>query len=184
MVAASEKVYGMRYASSNAGTCDSLVEPFLSGREFTVGILGTGPSSRLVGVTEHVWKKQQQQQSKPEEGMGEVMDFASRTSKSANHDTPLSCEERQLDSADKFVKAAGQVALDSWNVFGCRDAGRVDIRFDSEGPDGVPNVLEINPISGLLPGHSPLPTSAAVNGTSYEDLLSGIIESALERAYV
>ena len=40
---------------------------------------------------------------------------------------------------------------------------------------------KINPISGLLPGHSPMPTSAAANGTSYEDLLSGIIESALER---
>lgn len=134
---------GVRALAAKFPGQDILVEPFLSGREFTVGILGTGPSSRLVGVTEHVWKKQQQQ-SKPEEGMGEVMDFASRTSKSANHDTPLSCEERQLDSADKFVKAAGQVALDSWNVFGCRDAGRVDIRFDSEGPDGVPNVLEVS----------------------------------------
>jgi hypothetical protein len=42
------------------------------------------------------------------------------------------------------VKAACQVALDAWKTFGCRDAGRVDIRFSSNEPDAVPNVLEVS----------------------------------------
>ena len=99
---------------------------------------------------------------------------------------------------DPKVKRACQVALDAWSVIGCRDAGRVDIRFDSNEPDAVPNVLEVgahlsqglglgysvvqvNPIAGLLPRHSPLPACAEENGISYETLLTSIIEIALRR---
>lgn len=39
----------------------------------------------------------------------------------------------------------------------------------------------MNPIAGLLPGHSPLPASAAVNGLGFESLLRAIIESAVSR---
>lgn len=41
----------------------------------------------------------------------------------------------------------------------------------------------MNPISGLLPGHSPLPASAERNGISFEELLAGIIEGAAQRGY-
>lgn len=40
----------------------------------------------------------------------------------------------------------------------------------------------MNPISGLPPGHSPLPASAESNGISFEYLLAGIMESAFQRA--
>lgn len=137
---------GVRALAAKFPGQDILVEPFLSGREFTVSILGSGNASRLVGITEHEWKQKPKQGGDGDgsDGGGKGdLDFASRTSKCASEDTPLSCVIQSLDSADKHVKAAGQVALDSWNVFGCRDAGRVDIRFDSEGPNGVPNVLEV-----------------------------------------
>lgn len=203
---------GVRALAAKFPGQDILVEPFLSGREFTVSILGTGPSSRVIGVGEHPWKHMPKTEDltgiiRKDVGAGGAagqgeMEFASQGSKSSSGDTPLTYVVWSPDSTDKLVKAAGQVALDSWNVFGCRDAGRVDIRFDTEGPDGVPNVLEvslsyfptclmletncckINPISGLLPEHSPLPSSAAANGISYEDLLSGIVESAYERVHV
>ncbi|KOC14126.1 D-alanine--D-alanine ligase [Aspergillus flavus AF70] len=83
--------------------------------------------------------------------------------------------------AEPQVKVACQVALDAWRSLGCRDAGRVDIRFSSDEHDAVPNVLELNPISGLLPGHSPLPSSAEENGLPYKRLLAAIIQSALTR---
>ncbi|GAB1210890.1 hypothetical protein APSETT445_009707 [Aspergillus pseudonomiae] len=80
-----------------------------------------------------------------------------------------------------LVKVACQVALDAWRTLGCRDAGRVDIRFNSNEHDAVPNILELNPISGLLPGHSPLPLSAEENGVPYKSLLAAIIQSAVTR---
>lgn len=40
----------------------------------------------------------------------------------------------------------------------------------------------MNPIAGLLPGHSPLPASAEENGLSFEALLTAILESALSRS--
>ena len=140
---------GVRALAAKFPGQDILVEPFLSGREFTVSILGTGTSSRLVGITEHGWTQSKQDGKDAAAAAAAAagqrdLDFASRTSKCATDDTPLSCIVRPLDSTDKQVKAAGQVALDSWNVFGCRDAGRVDIRFDVEGPEGVPNVLEVS----------------------------------------
>jgi hypothetical protein len=42
-------------------------------------------------------------------------------------------------------------------------------------------VVQVNPIAGLLPDHSPLPATAKMNGLSFKDLLSEIIESTLRR---
>ncbi|KAE8146521.1 hypothetical protein BDV25DRAFT_49225 [Aspergillus avenaceus] len=149
---------------------DILVESFLSGRELSVSILGTGTLSQVIGVTEFYWQKSDATKH----------DFASRQSKASSGDERL-VRNDAVAMDDPQVQAACQVALDAWNVCGCRDAGRVDIRFDAETPDAIPNVLEINPISGLLRGHSPLPASAEGNGMSFEALLAAIIESALQR---
>ncbi|KAL4894292.1 hypothetical protein BDV59DRAFT_207305 [Aspergillus ambiguus] len=159
---------------------DILIEPFLAGREFTVSILGTGQCSRVVGVREHVWTGPSGSNDN-----GEVNtipeNFATRESKCANEKL-LQVHDYELRSiTDSQISAASLVALRAWRVFNCRDAGRVDIRFDSNEPRSVPNVLEINPIAGLLPGHSPLPESAQRSGISFEELLNSIIESVLQR---
>jgi D-alanine-D-alanine ligase len=62
---------------------------------------------------------------------------------------------------------------------GCRDAGRVDLRCDAE---GVPHVLEINPLPGLHPTHSDLPMTCAALGMPYQSLIARIIDSAWQRA--
>ncbi|KID75999.1 D-alanine--D-alanine ligase [Metarhizium brunneum] len=155
---------------------DILVESFLSGREFTVSILGTGPCSRVIGIREHIW------QTVPENGNGyqATQEFACWKSKLSEGCLLRYNDAHDMD--DAHVKAACQVALDTWTALGCRDAGRVDIRFSSDDANGVPNVLEVNPIAGLLPGHSPLPASAEENGLSFEALLTAILESALSRS--
>ncbi|RJE18808.1 D-ala D-ala ligase [Aspergillus sclerotialis] len=152
-----------------------LIESFLPGREYTVSILGTGSTSRVIGIREFIWQS-------PSDRNGDhiALDFASRKSKSSTSNR-LVCDDPH-DMTDPQIRAACQVALAAWRVLGCRDAGRVDLRFDSHEPHAVPNVLEVNPVSGLLPGHSPLPGSAESNGISFEQLLAGIIESALQRS--
>lgn len=126
---------------------DILVESFLSGREFTVSILGTGTSSRVIGIREFIWQQQKSPSDNDTSNSCDPtppdLDYTSRKSKSSKEDDQLVCND-SLDMDDPHIGAACQVALDAWNVFGCRDAGRVDIRFDSDKPNSVPNVLEVS----------------------------------------
>lgn len=124
---------------------DILVEPFLPGREVTVSILGTGSRSRVIGIREHIW------QTKNKNGYTSKLDFASQRCKSSG-DQMLAYNDT-VDTSDSLIQAACQVSLDAWNVFGCRDAGRVDLRFDS---DGIPNVLEVSPSASMNRRGGPL----------------------------
>ena len=138
-----------------------LVENYLSGREFTVGILGTGNKSRNLGVLEVLYR--------PGADYG-VYSFINKER----------CEElieyRLVD--DEIAIRASKFALAVWKGLGCRDAGRVDLRLDNK---GIPNFLEVNPLAGLHPEHSDLCIIASKVGMSYRQLIGEIIESALER---
>ena len=119
---------------------DLLVESFLSGREFTVSILGTGSNSRVIGIREHIWRGSPSC-GENGDGLQAEHDFAGWEDKSSKK--CLLEYSDALDMKDPQVKAACKVALDTWSVFGCRDAGRVDIRLDSHEADAIPNVLEV-----------------------------------------
>ena len=140
-----------------------LVETYLPGREVTVGILGTGEKARVLGVLAVKLL------NGAEPG---VYSYANKEL----------CEERVKYSIVKkkeLVEQAGRLALDAWRALGCRDAGRVDIKAGA-GPSDL-YVLEINPLAGLHPTHSDLPILCAQAGIKYEDLIKGILDSALER---
>jgi D-alanine-D-alanine ligase len=138
-----------------------LVEQYLPGRELTVGILGTGNRSHIVGVMEVLYRPG------AEEG---VYSFINKER----------CEElleyRIVDD-DVAVKAS-KFALSVWRGIGCRDAGRVDFRLDDK---GIPNFLEVNPLAGLHPEHSDLCIIASLAGVSYRQLIASIIGSTMER---
>ena len=70
------------------------------------------------------------------------------------------------------------LALRTWRCFGCRDAGRVDLRLDEE---GNPHVLEINPLAGLNPRDSDLPILCSLSGIEFRELIERIMNSAMER---
>ena len=83
-----------------------LVETFLPGREFCVGILGTGPAGYALGVLEIVLK---------EEAEPEVYSYTNKKD----------CQRLVLYSlaADAAATEARQMALDVWKGLGCRDGG-------------------------------------------------------------
>jgi D-alanine-D-alanine ligase-like ATP-grasp enzyme len=62
---------------------DILVESFLSGREFTVSILGTGVQSRVIGIREHLWQTDSSNGTKNGCHSDSSSDFASGLSKSS-----------------------------------------------------------------------------------------------------
>jgi D-alanine-D-alanine ligase len=57
---------------------------------------------------------------------------------------------------------------------------RIDFRLDANDGD-KPYILEVNPLPGLNPGYSDLCIEAAADGWSYEELINGILNSAIER---
>jgi D-alanine-D-alanine ligase-like ATP-grasp enzyme len=117
-----------------------LVEKFLAGREFTVGILGTGDDAWVLGVDEIVWNDPITGDSDADVDVTQFATEKSRTSE----DWDGIADEIPANRADPQVERACIVALRAWRAIGCRDGGRIDIRFDASA--GVANVLEVSDV--------------------------------------
>lgn len=139
----------------------ALVEEYLPGREFTVGILGTGDDARSLGVME--------------------VEFVDRGADSTyGYDIKQDWETRvryRLVSGPVSDEAA-DVALRAWRALGCRDGGRLDLRT---GSDGSVQFLEVNPLAGLNPDTSDLPILCRLGGMTFGALIDGIMKSAMAR---
>ncbi len=138
-----------------------ILESFLPGREFTVGITGTGSKAVSTGVMEVLLQK------------GADPDSYSYANKK-HYETRV---KYSLADDPEALKAA-ETALAAWRGLGCRDGGRIDLRSDE---NGIPMFLEVNPLAGLNPEISDLPILCGMSGISYQELIKRIMESALER---
>jgi D-alanine-D-alanine ligase len=138
-----------------------LLETYLPGREFTVGIAGTGRDTVSIGVMEVL-----------------LLDQAERAGYSyankKNYEDVVTY--RLVD--DEAARQAEELAVAAWRGLGGRDGGRIDLRTDGE---GTPHFLEVNPLPGLHPIHSDLPILARLGGMSYRELIGRIMASALKR---
>ncbi len=139
-----------------------LVERFLSGREFTVGILGTGPDAEALATLEPVLRA------------GADAEVYSYRNKAEWRELV----DYRLLEAGALRREVEAVALAAWRCLGCRDAGRVDLRLDER---GRPHMLEVNPLAGLTPQHSDLPIMAALSGLDYRGLIGAILDRACRR---
>lgn len=138
-----------------------LVEAYLPGREFTVGIVGSGAAAEAVGVVEVVLRP---------EAEANAYSYVNKEK----------CEELvtyELAPEDA-ARPCRELALRSWRGLGCLDGGRVDVKMDR---DGAVNFLEVNPLAGLHPEHSDLPIICSLMGISYQTLMERIMASACER---
>ncbi|MFN9721065.1 MAG: D-alanine--D-alanine ligase, partial [Planctomycetota bacterium] len=140
-----------------------LVETYLSGREFTVGLIGTGDDAQVLGTMEIV-----------------LLDGAEPGAYS--YLNKERCEElvrySMVSNADPEVAEAERIALAAWKVLKCRDGGRIDLRSDGR---GQPNFIESNPLAGLHPQHSDLPMIATGAGMPYRVLIGTLVNSASRR---
>lgn len=138
-----------------------LVEEFLPGREFTVGITGTGTSASILGVSEIVPK---------EKYVGQAYGYENKS----DWEDKLEI----VPATDKDAQGAGEVALAAWRVLRCRDGGRADVRLDRH---GKPRFIEVNPLAGIRPGYSDLCFIADFQKLSYRDLIGKFLDSFLAR---
>jgi len=139
-----------------------LVEAFLPGREVTVGVVGHGTGARVVGVME--------------------VSFTDRAETAAytalNKDEYVDRVSYRLVDGEPLADEARRTSLAVFHALGCRDAARVDLRCDAE---GRLNFLEVNPLPGINHVRSDLPIMARLAGTSYQQLIAAIVDSARAR---
>lgn len=138
-----------------------LVETYLPGREFTVGILGSGAQAEALAVMEVVLRPD------AERGVYSLH----------NKEHYENLVDYRLENS-LLGKRVTETALAAWDALGCRDAGRIDIRLDT---DGVPNFIEANPLAGLNPIRSDLAIMAKLSGKDYQTIIRRIIDSAVQR---
>jgi D-alanine-D-alanine ligase len=147
-----------------------LVEEFIEGREFTVGVLENGKTEVLPileidfsscaksGEYFYSWRMKEFQGNVE---MGLTPTFY--------------CPARLDRETEKKIK---EVALRTHRAVGCLDISRTDIRLSE---DNIPYVLEINPLPGLNPKESNFPIMAYAAGMTYDDLIESILMSAYKR---
>ena len=138
-----------------------LVETYLPGREFTVGILGTGKDARALGALEVILKP-----------------AAEKNAYSYENKEHYDKLVEYVLVRDEEAQKAMEISLMAWRGLDLKDAGRIDLRSNAH---GVPHFMEVNSLAGLNPVRSDLPILCSKIGMSYHKLISAIIKSALKR---
>jgi D-alanine-D-alanine ligase len=150
-----------------------LAEAYLPGQEFTVAILGNEPDVRCLPTIRYRFE------TLPE-GALPVMGYEAKWV----WDTPeaalqvLECPAQIEGGLNRRIQAT---ALSAYRAIGCRDWARVDLRLDAQ---GVPQVLEINPLPGIIPdpaANSCFPRAAAAAGMEYAELIQTVVRIAWRR---
>ena len=145
----------------------ALVEEFLPGAEVTIGILGTGPTARVLGSMEVV----------PLRELREDFVYSIDLKRDLNfHERIEYCVPPR--QSRELVARMEDVALAAYRALGCRDVARVDLRVAR---DGSPKFMEVNPLPGIKPGWSDMAVLANKVGMTYERLILSIVEAATER---
>jgi D-alanine-D-alanine ligase len=137
----------------------ALVEEYLPGREFTVGVVGSGHEAVAIG------------------GMEVICADNLPYSVEVKENYENYCRYTTLD--ENIADECLTVALSAWKALEAVDAGRIDLKADRNGRICF---IEANPLAGLNPVHSDLPILARMYGVEYQKLMEMIMESAVRRA--
>lgn len=141
----------------------ALVEEYLSGREFTVGLL----------EDEHLQALPPMEVRFHDADDFHVYSYAHKIDAdgSVSFEVPSQVEPALAEWLERTAKAA-------FEVLGCRDFARIDLRLDDS---GEPHFIECNPLPGLAPGWSDLCVIAQAAGLSYRELIQKILAPAMRR---
>jgi D-alanine-D-alanine ligase len=142
----------------------ALIEAYIPGREFTVGLLGDR-RPRVLPPMEILFKDKNVERP--------VYDFQIKQEweKHVRYECPAQLAPGEL-------KAIERVCRETFAALDCRDVARVDLRLT---PKGEFYVIEVNPLPGLTPGYSDLCLIATAAGIEYRTLIGDILEGGLKR---
>ena len=133
-----------------------LAEEFVTGREFTVAVLGSGKDARALPIVEIVAPQGN-------------YDYQN---KYFTDDVQYLCP---APLSPELTEEIQKHAVNAYRALGCEGWGRVDVLVREN--DNRPFLLEVNTSPGMT-GHSLVPMAARAVGIGYEDLCVEILRSA------
>lgn len=136
-----------------------LIEEYLPGREFTIGVMGN-KQLEILPIKETIFLDDDLQ----------MLTYDLKLDNSIVNDVPANISP-ELEAEIKAIVSK------TYRLLRCRDFARVDIRLDAE---GKPNVIELNTYPGLSPDISFFPMIAAAAGYDYNQLIQRLVEIAME----
>jgi D-alanine-D-alanine ligase len=141
----------------------ALVEEYIVGREFTVGLLGER-RPRVLPPMEVVFLAQT---SNP------VYDYACKQDweKHVRYECPANLTKDEQRAMEKVCRS-------TFMALGCRDVARIDLRMTAEGKIYV---IEVNPLPGLTPDYSDLCLIANGAKLDYRTLIGEVLSGAIKR---
>ena len=142
----------------------ALVEEYIRGREFTVGLLGER-RPRVLPPMEIVFVDTDD--PNPVYSFQHKLDWNDRI----RYDVPAKLEPNQTEKLRTAARGA-------FMALGCRDVARIDFKMDARGRFYF---LECNPLPGLTPGWSDLVLIAQGAGMDYRALIGEILSGAIRR---
>ncbi|HSM04168.1 MAG TPA: ATP-grasp domain-containing protein [Longimicrobiales bacterium] len=148
-----------------------LVEEFIDGDEYDVSILGnSSDSQRVLPLSRSVFGHMP-------EGYWAMYPYEAKFLGSEVHKKSIEVQRPPKGVPGKLTSLISEIALDAYNVLGCSDYGRAEVRVDGE---GNPYVLEVNPNPSIGPTDC-VPSVAKLAGMAYGDFLEEILRLAINR---
>lgn len=151
----------------------ALVEAYLAGDEFTCAVMGNGDGAHVLPLVGMNFA------SLPD-GAAPIYSYEAKWVWD-RPENPLEIFECPAKVDDALRARIEDVVLRAYRVLGCRDWSRIDVRLDAA---GVPNVVEVNPLPGILPDpedNSCFPKAARAAGMGYDALIQACLRYAAER---
>ena len=142
-----------------------LINEYIEGREFTVGILGNNENLKVLPILEIDF-------SNLPKDLNNIYSFEV---KNYYGDKTTYHVPARLDNRIKRV--IEKTSIKAYNILGMEDYARVDIRLKKD----IPYVLEINSLPGLMKGHSDITKMPKAAGLDYEGLIMTIVKNAMKR---
>ncbi len=146
-----------------------LVQEFLNGAEYTVGVIGNP------GLSHEILPMLEVDYDQLEPGLPRILSYESKWEPESPYWNQIRYVQSKAPVEIKNLLCDASVLL--FQKLGCRDYARFDFRADA---NGVPKLLEVNPNPGWC-WDGKLNLMAEMAGWSYADLLARILEAAQER---
>jgi len=151
----------------------ALIEEFLSGREFTVAVLGNDDETEILPIIEIRY----------DDFPVDVIPMYSYEAKwildtKENSFDVFECPAKLDNELEKKIK---DTVLMTYRVLRCKDWSRIDVRLDK---NGVPKIIEINPLPGIMPDpneNSSFPKAARAAGMNYNQMIQKVLYAAAKR---
>ena len=133
-----------------------LVEEFIKGREFTIGVFHSKGSITTLPITEVISKK-------------EFFDYEAKYHGASEEVTPAKINE-------SMAKQISDTALKAYETFNCKGIVRIDFIYNEESK--LPYMLEINTVPGQSEA-SIIPQQVKAAGLTLKEFYTSLIEECL-----